>query len=311
MTNVTFGVATSSADLNEGILGLGWGNGVNLAYNNFVDELQAQGVTKTKAFTVALGNADANNGGVIIFGGVDTKKFSGSLATLKILGPQNGENVARYWVQMDSIGLTQNGKSQTFSGSGSPIVLDSGSSLSYIPSDVLQEMANQLNGQYDRQNQLYIVDCSLEQQSGSSVDFTFSGTKISVPFEEFLWNVDGQHCVIGAQAVDPSSGVTALLGDSFLRSAYTVFDQTNNAIYIGQYANCGQNEQSISAGSAGASGFKGECNPGDGTSASSNGGSGSGSGNGKNAAARSTPAALNIWIAVVGLVGVQLIMSFL
>ena len=39
MTKVVFGAALKSTQLPEGIMGLGFGSGVNLQYNNFVDTL--------------------------------------------------------------------------------------------------------------------------------------------------------------------------------------------------------------------------------------------------------------------------------
>ena len=63
VTDTQFGVATQSSELNEGILGLGWGNGFNLKYNNLVDELADQKVTNSRAFSMALGSVDESNAG--------------------------------------------------------------------------------------------------------------------------------------------------------------------------------------------------------------------------------------------------------
>lgn len=249
-----FGVATKSEDLNEGILGLGFGEGVNLKYANFVDQLAAQGVTKTKAFSVALGAEGSDNGGIIIFGGVDTGKFSGSLASNAILAPATGD-ITRYSVQMNSITFKSGSTSNSYSGSSTGVVLDTGSSLCELPTAIVDSMATDFNAQV--QDSLYIVDCSLQTQDGS-LDFAFPGVTISVPFSDFILQ-DGNVCILGVQAIEANSGITALLGDSFLRSAYVVFDQTNNKISMAQYVNCGQNEQAIPAGSAGVSGFSGEC----------------------------------------------------
>lgn len=99
-----FGVAIASSSLNVGILGLSFGgnnsqernsSAGNLNYNNFVDELYLQGVTQSRAFSIALGSADSPDDGVIIFGGIDTSKFGGSLHTVPILDPQNNENLYR------------------------------------------------------------------------------------------------------------------------------------------------------------------------------------------------------------------------
>lgn len=298
LKNVQFGSATASNDLNEGIMGLAYGMGTNLDYNNFVDDLTVQNVTALRAFTIALGSVDVNNGGVIIFGGVDTKKFSGKLASLPILGPQGRETIKRYWVTMDSVGMNRAGSSKVYYNTATPIVIDSGSSLSYLPSRVVQSMVSDLNGQLDRQSGLYLVSCSAATRT-DTVDFTFSGNTIRVPMNEFIWNVDGKSCVFGAATLDSGSGITALLGDTFMRSAYTVFDQTNNVINIGQYVNCGTNEQAIP--SSGASGFTGECQAGQGTQAKN-----------PNAAGRSAGSpSVGLWAAAGVLLGAQLVSSWL
>lgn len=261
VTSVQFGVATASEDLNEGILGLGWGKGVNLGYDNFIDALAEQNVTNSRAFSVALGSVDASNGGVLIFGGVDTKKFSGPLVSNRILGPQGGEAINRYWIQMSSVGITKPGSSSSsvYSNSGMPIVLDSGSSLSYLPSSLVKSMANDLQGNFDSQSGFYLIDCKQVTQKGS-IDFTFGSVSIKVPYSEFIWQYDAQNCILGAIPVATSSNgaeMTFLLGDTFMRSAFVVFDQTQKTISMAQYVNCGDNEQVIPA--SGAGNFTGEC----------------------------------------------------
>lgn len=92
-----FGVSIQSQDINEGILGLGFGGNTSeadLTYSNFIDELYLQGATQSRAFSVALGGADSNES-VISFGGIDTSKFGGIIGTLPILGRQNGESLYR------------------------------------------------------------------------------------------------------------------------------------------------------------------------------------------------------------------------
>jgi hypothetical protein len=89
LPNVQFGVATNSSDIPAGIVGVGWG--VNLDHNNIIDDLYLDGVTQLRAFSLILGAADQNQSG-IIFGGVDTKKFSGPLVTVPNLPPQAGDD---------------------------------------------------------------------------------------------------------------------------------------------------------------------------------------------------------------------------
>jgi hypothetical protein len=70
--------------------------------------------------------------------------------------------------------------------------------------------------------------------SDGTVDFFFSGVEIKVPYNEFIVNptaTDGSFfqyndgtkvCMIGA--IPGSSNQVAVLGDTFLRSAYVVYD---------------------------------------------------------------------------------------
>jgi hypothetical protein len=259
VTSAQFGVATQSEDLNEGILGLGWGKGFNLEFDNFIDVLAEEKVTNSRAFSVALGSVNANNGGVLIFGGVDTKKFTGPLISNRILGPQGGERLNRYWIQMTGVALSKDGKSSSpYSNSNMAIVLDSGSSLSYLPSSIVKAMANDFNGDLDSDSGLYTVPCSQARSKGT-VDFSFGQATIKVPFSEFIWQYSDNLCILGAVPVT-GNGMTSLLGDTFMRSAFVVFDQTTETIAMAQYMNCGENEQAIPA--SGAGNFTGECSSG-------------------------------------------------
>ncbi|KAK1764093.1 acid protease [Phialemonium atrogriseum] len=259
VTDAQFGVATDSSELNEGILGLGFGKGFNLPYNNLIDDLFLQNVTQTKAFGIALGSVDEDNGGTLIFGGVDTKKFTGPLITNKILGPQDGESLFRYWIEMTSIALSKPGTSKVYANSHMAVVIDSGSSLSYLPSSVVSAMARDTEGQFDSRSGLYVVPCKQLSQRGS-FDFAFGQATIRVPFNEFIWQYDANTCILGAVPVDSSTGITALLGDTFMRSAFVVFDQSEKVIGLAEYVNCGENEKAIPAGGLSAGNFTGECN---------------------------------------------------
>lgn len=271
LTSLQFGKATASQDLSEGILGLGFGDGVNLNYSNFVDALQSQGVTNTKAFSVALGTSDTA-GGNIIFGGVDTKKFSGSLASLAIASPTKGD-IQRYAVSLTGISYSNSSGTSKYSGSSlSGVVLDTGSTLCELPTAVVAAMASDVGAEEDSASGLLVVDCSVAS-SGGKLEFAFgddgnTATTISVPMSEFVLQ-DGNTCILGVQALQSGSGITALLGDTFLRNAYVVFDQTNMKIGMAQYSECGTNEQAIPTGSSGATSFTGECSASSSSSSSS------------------------------------------
>jgi hypothetical protein len=119
---------------------------------------------------------------------------------------------------MNSVGITKPGSrvSVAYPSSSIPVVLDTGSTLSYLPASIIQQLASDLSATVQSDGALQ-VPCSTASQAGS-VDFTFGSLTIHVPYKEFMWQQDPQNCYVGALPI--ASGGTALLGDSFLRSAY-------------------------------------------------------------------------------------------
>ncbi|KAJ6439863.1 secreted aspartic proteinase [Purpureocillium lavendulum] len=281
MRRVQFGVATTSEDQFAGILGIGFGRGINIGYNNFVDELARQNVTRTKAFSVALGSKDESQG-VIVFGGVDSSKFSGRLARLPIIpADKSPDGVARYWVSMKglthvaangtSTGLIPSSSSSRGGSGGSsgnssskdgdngmPVFLDTGATLTLLPPAVAGGIASAMGATEMDLNGFHIVDCALAGRNGS-VDFAFEGVTVRVPYSELIREVRAQPptCYLG---VMPSE-TFALLGDTFLRSAYVVFDLDGNATYMAQYNNCGTTVRTI-VPSSDLKSLVGECNKG-------------------------------------------------
>ncbi|RYP61689.1 hypothetical protein DL771_010040 [Monosporascus sp. 5C6A] len=288
LTGVQFGVATASRQLNEGIMGLSFGGNTPeavLRYNNIVDELFLQNATQSRAFSVALGSSDSDNDSVVIFGGIDTSKYTGPLRTLPILGPQNGEAIYRYWVQLDSIGTTGRGSFHAYDNSSLPVVLDTGSTFCSLPRAVVNGMMEDLDGQIDRQGQV-LVDCS-HVDNKNTFDFNFGKITISIPYSQFVVQANSEVCVLGAVPDDQ----IALLGDSFLRSAYVVFDQKNMEVAMAPYANCGQSEHRIPDG--GVSGVKGACgSTKNGSGGDRNDGGGDSGGGDDNAGSRLTASTL-------------------
>ncbi|OIW22783.1 acid protease [Coniochaeta ligniaria NRRL 30616] len=257
LRDVQFGVATSTGEEFSGIMGIGYGQGIATRYRNFVDELSAQNATKVKAFTVALGNKDDQEG-IIVFGGVDTSRFSGTLARLPIIpAAQSPDQVPRYWVNMQSLSLTPpSGKTRSYSNSSIPVFLDTGATMTLLPADLAQAVAKDFGSTGADANGFYEVSCDLENVNGT-LDFAFDGTTIRVPYREIIRYVAGSPptCFLG---ISPSDSFT-LLGDTFMRSAYAVFDLDNNLIWMTQAANCGSTPAALSSMSV-MSTLTGACN---------------------------------------------------
>ncbi|KAK4224771.1 aspartic peptidase domain-containing protein [Podospora fimiseda] len=262
LQNVIFGLGQSSNDLAWGISGIGHGKGFNTHYNNIIDELYLQGITQSKVFSVSLGSQYDNRAGTVVFGGVDTRKYSGRLHKFVNLPPQlegNKWGPWRYYIQVDSIGLTKPGEiPYKYDGSSMVALLDTGSTWTYLPQGLVDELAKDTNASL-WQDGSYQVPCEMKNDAGW-VDFEFGNLTIHVPYSEFITEFEGEYCALG---VLPRDG-TPILGDSFLRSSYVIFDQTNQDLYLARSAHCGTNKEILSPEPGAASRFIGECSPADG-----------------------------------------------
>lgn len=220
MSGVQFGVATSSRSQFSGILGIGYGLGLTTRYPNFVDNLATQNQTKVKAYSVALGSKDEGEG-VIVFGGVDTSKFAGRLATLPIVpAADSPDGVPRYWITMNNMSITPpSGNRKMYPNSSMDVFLDTGSTLTLLPQAICDQLGADFGSSGLDESGFYPVDCNLADLPGT-IDFDFNGVEIKVPYNEFIRTSTGSFgqdsCVLG---ITPSESFT-LLGDTFMRSAY-------------------------------------------------------------------------------------------
>ena len=248
LSGLQFGIGYRSSSP-ESILGIGYTiNEVQVNRNNKqpypnVPQFMADnGIINSNAYSLWLNDLDANTGS-ILFGGVNTAKYHGQLQTLPIL--KEGNDYAEFVIAMTGMSISNNGQktSLRLSGKSSPVLLDSGSSLTYLPDTIAQDLFDQVGAQYDSSQQAAYVPCSL-MNNASTVDFTFSSPTISVPMNELVINPgpnsDGSAvtfdngtpaCLFG---ISPAGQSTAVLGDTFLRSAYVVYDLTNNQIALAQ-----------------------------------------------------------------------------
>ncbi|KAI1338186.1 acid protease [Xylariaceae sp. FL0016] len=247
LEGVQFGVATDTVDEFSGILGIGHGENETITYKNFIDQLADQGLTDTKAFSLALGSKSEQEG-LIIFGGMDLGKFSGTLQSLPIIpAAKSPDGVQRYWVDMKSMSLTPpSGDTTEYENSTMAVFLDSGATLTLLPTTLANTIAADFGSESIDANGFYTVDCSLNDLSGT-LNFEFDGITIQVPYKELVRELQTSfgttQCFLG---ISPSDDFT-LLGDTMLRSAYAVFDQTNSMIHMAQYVNCDTNEIEITS----------------------------------------------------------------
>ncbi|UNI13823.1 hypothetical protein JDV02_000527 [Purpureocillium takamizusanense] len=252
-----------------GIMGLGYSATVasNRTYPTVVDNMVAQGLIDAAVFSLYLNDADAKSG-TILFGGVDSEKYYGRLATLPLTnGVVNDASEATPYYAVALRGLSIDGvKLPDFQGVA---ILDSGSSLTLLPNPLIKDIHDKFGVVSIDQIPVPLVDCAYRGDKGKGIRFSFKfdNKTIRVPADEIVLDyfpADAQKilkgdalkslfgtwkavCVFGIASANDygiKSETWALLGDPFLRSAYVVYDMTNRQVGLAQ-ANVNNNKSNV------------------------------------------------------------------
>ena len=254
MDNFQFGIGYESGSP-DAILGIGYA--VNEAqtnsnrkrpYSNLPQALVDKKLIKSNAYSLWLDDVQSSTGS-ILFGGVDTDKYVGSLQKLPV-GKVGGQ-FSEFILTISRMAISQNGNNRTLSNSlPTPVILDSGSTITYLPNNLVNVIYSALNIRYSRRQGSGFCSCDLANQD-ITLDFTFTSPTISVPIRELVIDPNetfqkrdtlnrrqgfgssggSSLCLFG---IAPASNQVSILGDTFLRSAYVVYDLANNEISLAQ-----------------------------------------------------------------------------
>lgn len=239
VTDLQFGIGYDSTAA-DGILGVGYASNEaqvsatgGKTYDNFPAKLVAEGIIGANAYSLWLNDLEASTGN-ILFGGVDSAKYEGELVTLPIQTVQGA-----YREFLITLTGVEYGGTTIGSNLALAVVLDSGTSFTYLPDDITEAIYDAVGAVYNERSGAASVPCSLGEQ-GTSLTFQFSDpAAIVVPMSEMVLGSEsapnGQQfqssCLFG---IAPSGNSASILGDTFLRSAYVVYDLDNNEISIAQ-----------------------------------------------------------------------------
>ncbi|KAL2257351.1 hypothetical protein VTK26DRAFT_293 [Humicola hyalothermophila] len=216
--NLSFGLANYTHDqfkyfAFDGILGLSPGPS---ATGTFLQTLKEDKVLDSLVFGVSLNrDSDGHNDGQITFGGIDETKYTGDITYTKVPSPdkESGE-----WnIPMDSPSF--NGKSAGVKGRLAAI--DTGTSFIFAPPEDLEALFKHVPGASSYANGEYIeykVPCDTKH----SIDITFSGVTYAISPRDWIAGSDG-NCISRIYGYTFKEN-TWLLGDTFLKNVYTVFD---------------------------------------------------------------------------------------
>ncbi|KAM0323263.1 hypothetical protein ACHAQA_008854 [Verticillium albo-atrum] len=245
--DMQFGIGYNNAPTSfvGGILGISYAkgestvvSGLSTPYPNFPAALVRDGLIQSQAYSLWLHSAVSDEGN-ILFGGIDTERFEGTLKTIPVL-PTEGI-YSEFQIALDSV--TSDG---SILGQDGELValLDSGTTYTYLPDDMVDELYEIYSVTYDKNTSNAYVECSLQSQD-SPVVFSFSGANITLSMAELVLDAQtyaeggsmtGQQgiCVFGILPESSMSLTSPILGSTFLRSAYVVYDLENNQISLAQ-----------------------------------------------------------------------------
>ncbi|KAF5008392.1 hypothetical protein FDECE_5330 [Fusarium decemcellulare] len=238
-----FGIGYETSS-DQGVLGIGYpsneaqvGQFGKKPYDNLPAKLAADGLIASNAYSLWLDDLESA-AGTILFGGVDRKQYTGDLITLPI--EKIGGEFVQFYVTLTGLSV---GSSTLDDDLALGVILDSGSTLTYLPSTLAEAIFDLVGADYQEGDNIAYVPCDLADDTGNFT-FRFSDpAEITVPLSEMVLDVtditgrqlsfdNGEPaCMFG---IAPSPSSTSILGDTFMRSAYVVFDLENNEVSLAQ-----------------------------------------------------------------------------
>ncbi|KAG0657693.1 hypothetical protein C6P45_002397 [Maudiozyma exigua] len=249
ISGVSFAVADNT-DSNVGVLGIGFEDLETTTgasgyvedphtYPNLPVVLKTSGAIDTVAYSLYLDDAAAMEGS-ILFGGVDQSKYTGTLYTVPIVNIYEGHTKPiALDITLQGVGISSSNSKKTITTSSIPILLDSGTTLTYFPSEYVKLVADAIGATYIASG-LYGMTCPSAEDDRELV-FDLGGFHITAPLSSFLItsNDDSSICFLGMVVQD---SLPAIMGDLFLTHAYVVYDLDNYEVSLAQASYTGAEE---------------------------------------------------------------------
>lgn len=248
---VQMGLADTS-DIDYGIMGVGFeaDESASTLYPNIIDKFYTSGQIGARAYSLYLDDLDSSSG-TILFGGVDSDKYTGDLIAVPIIKDTSVDNYTSFSVTLSSVAAVASDGAVSVNYTMSDpqvVVLDSGTTLTYLPESVADSIFTTFGATYDESLGYATIDCSQADNSSTLLEYQFggsSGPSIKVALSELVID-DGTSRGGGSGMESGSSGEstcafgvsmstsTYLLGDTFLRSAYVVYDLDAKEVALAQ-----------------------------------------------------------------------------
>lgn len=243
--SLSFAVANETSS-NVGVLGIGLiglevtssftGSGTSAGYTylNLPLKLKDDGIIHKNLFSLYLGE-ESDSLGLILFGAVDSAKYSGTLETVPMVNSysQYTDTPIRIEVALSSMQVESGSENYTISSKAHAVVLDTGSTYSYLFQDMVENVANTVGARYSSSAGAYIMNCIDDDDAKITLDF--SGNKLEIPLSAIQAPAlsNGNTCFL-TLLPQSSSSRYVLFGDNILRHMYIVYDLEDYEVSFAQ-----------------------------------------------------------------------------
>lgn len=196
----------------------------------FMDNLKSQGSISTEVLGVSFkpesGSDTDDANGELTLGGTDTSKYTGTLTYFSKL---TSGTASAYW----GISIASFTYGSTTLGSSASGIVDTGTTLIYIPSSAYSAFLSATGGSTDSSSGLAVFST----KPTSNFAIKFGSTTYTLTPAQYLVPT-AQYSVFGLSSSKyyawinngGSSGVNTIIGQKFLENYYSVYDTTNSRI---------------------------------------------------------------------------------
>lgn len=218
----------------DGLLGLAWPaintvkpKPVATPVQNMIDQDDIP--QSAKLFTAYLGSyKDANEPdkgqSFYTFGAIDEEILKAANTTVDDIYYTPIDNSNGFW-EFTSNGATVNGQAVTLSGNSA--IADTGTTLALVSDEVCEAIYNEIPGaQYDNQQQGYVFPSTVTADQLPTVEVDVGGKMFAIQKEDLAFASAGNGMVYGGVQSRGSMPMD-ILGDTFLKGIYAIFDQGN------------------------------------------------------------------------------------
>ncbi|KAL4207183.1 acid protease [Rhizopus microsporus] len=230
-----------TSDGADGILGIGpdrlsiYNNPENKEYPTLVTTMYQKGVIAHQTFSVFFHPVTTSKrriNGEIVFGGVDAKHIIGDIKYAPIT---RRKEFGDYWaVDIQNIRIGDIIKNY---GDGIPAMVDTGSTLIYLPKDVVSTVFKDIEGVRRDVLGQYLVPCKVANLP--NITLTLNNNDFVITPQQYVitsgaMSISKDFCYTYIQ--ESPSFVDAILGYGFLQQYVSVYDHENRRIGLARRA---------------------------------------------------------------------------